>query len=493
MELAQEEVDDNWELFLKGLAAELCPGCGAYGHTVAICPTQYEEEEELPLQTEGRRRRQRGRKTWEEEEWCTQCMQYGHEEHHCPELLQDTDLEWEELECPAPEWEEPKCPEPKRGEGSACCSCRAAVPASATRGSGPPFLPPPPEGVGPPFLPPPPEGVGPPFLSPPLEVPPSLLLLEGPGSLPAFMGFEVATGAAARLVSGYDSYGNICGQKNTKVEGIEYSGLDQTKNKYVFFLDPCNLDIVKRRIKSIALCVAECPSTELHTLKEVQEFGKNNGDPVKNEQGFVEFKMSGPLQYMSWYHFVGLIWISEFILACQQMTVAGAVVTYYFTRDKANLTLPILTSVFRLLRYHIGTVAKGSFIITLVKIPRLILMYIHSQLKGKNAYAATAINSTNFCTSARDAFVILVENALRVAGINTIGDFVLFLGKICPFRRAGCADSAGERENQREKREKQGTGLKEKQKERAGKHLGRPRVLYRTGNSRVGRRPEPYG
>ncbi|MGH0174002.1 UNVERIFIED_CONTAM: hypothetical protein FKN15_069679 [Acipenser sinensis] len=114
--LAQEEADDNWEFFLKRLAAELCPGCGAYGHTVAIYPTQ----------TEGRRRRQRVRKAWEEEEWCTQCMHYGHEEHHCPEVLQDTDLEWEEPECPAPEWEEPECPaseweepqcpEPKRGE-----------------------------------------------------------------------------------------------------------------------------------------------------------------------------------------------------------------------------------------------------------------------------------------------------------------------------------------------------------------------------------------
>lgn len=48
----------------------------------------------------------------------------------------------------------------------------------------------------------------------------------------------------------------------------------------------------------------------------------------------------------------------------------------------------------------------------------------------QNAYTATAINSTNFCTSARDAFVILVENALRVAAINTVGDFVLFLGKV---------------------------------------------------------------
>ncbi|XP_007545229.2 choline transporter-like protein 1, partial [Poecilia formosa] len=148
------------------------------------------------------------------------------------------------------------------------------------------------------------------------------------------------------------------------------------------------------------------------------------------------------------------------------MTVAGAVVTYYFTRDKNRLPVtPILSSVLRLVRYHLGTVAKGSFIITLVKIPRLILMYVHNQLKGRenvcarcllkscicclwclekclnylnqNAYAATAINSTSFCTSARDAFVILVENALRVATINAVGDFVLFLGKVRRLVRTG--------------------------------------------------------
>ncbi|KAH0517155.1 Choline transporter-like protein 1 [Microtus ochrogaster] len=237
------------------------------------------------------------------------------------------------------------------------------------------------------------------------------------------------------------------------------------------------------------------------------------GSAVQNEQGFVEYRISGPLQYMWWYHVVGLIWISEFILACQQMTVAGAVVTYYFTRDKRNLPFtPILASVNRLIRYHLGTVAKGSFIITLVKIPRMILMYIHSQLKGKtdsclrhrpccllrgqqsvlravvsvipgpwfaaaleslqssietpfiidrvelykqppmncflfssagcdmkNAYTATAINSTNFCTSAKDAFVILVENALRVAAINTVGDFMLFLGKVLIVCSTGLA------------------------------------------------------
>uniref|UniRef100_A0A0K8RME4 Choline transporter-like protein n=1 Tax=Ixodes ricinus TaxID=34613 RepID=A0A0K8RME4_IXORI len=97
----------------------------------------------------------------------------------------------------------------------------------------------------------------------------------------------------------------------------------------------------------------------------------------------------------------------------------------------------------------------------------MILMYIHSQLKGKenacarcvlkscicclwclekclnylnqNAYTATAINSTNFCTSAKDAFVILVENALRVAAINTVGDFMLFLGKVLIVCSTGLA------------------------------------------------------
>uniref|UniRef100_A0A668A484 Choline transporter-like protein n=1 Tax=Myripristis murdjan TaxID=586833 RepID=A0A668A484_9TELE len=506
-------------------------------------------------------------------------------------------------------------------------------------------------------------------------------------------GFTIVTGGAARLVFGYDSYGNTCGQRNEQIEGVRLSGLDHTDRKYVFFLDPCNIDIVQRKIKSMALCVSLCPSEELTSYQDLKRFAMLNGselcsyelaghkypglperftkcpklpvppskalpvfnrctpvdiscyakfaeavvtfvgdnsvlhrliagvaaskeiiiglcllalvlsmllmviiryisavlvwiltalvvlgslagtsvlwwlyidhrlygndtstkvtkevkeevevsrdsgqallvyaisatvftvillllmlfmrkrvaltialfhvagkvfihlpllalqpfctflalllfwiywilvllflgttgNPEQNEEtGLTEFRLTGPLQYLTWYHAVGLVWISEFILACQQMTVAGAVVTYYFTRDKNRLPVtPILSSVLRLVRYHLGTVAKGSFIITLVKIPRLILMYIHNQLKGKenacarcmlktcicclwclekclnylnqNAYAATAINSTSFCTSARDAFVILVENALRVAAINAVGDFVLFLGKV---------------------------------------------------------------
>lgn len=50
---------------------------------------------------------------------------------------------------------------------------------------------------------------------------------------------------------------------------------------------------------------------------------------------------------------------------------------------------------------------------------------------SQNTYTATAINSTTFCTSAKDDFVILAKNALQVAAINTVGDFMPFLGKVC--------------------------------------------------------------
>ena len=48
--------------------------------------------------------------------------------------------------------------------------------------------------------------------------------------------------------------------------------------RYVFFLDPCNLDLINRKIKSVALCVTACPRQELKTLSDVQKFAEMNGE-----------------------------------------------------------------------------------------------------------------------------------------------------------------------------------------------------------------------
>ncbi|XP_050399950.1 choline transporter-like protein 1 isoform X2 [Patella vulgata] len=177
-----------------------------------------------------------------------------------------------------------------------------------------------------------------------------------------------------------------------------------------------------------------------------------------NENGFVVFEEYETVSYFWWYHLIGLIWSSEFIIACQQLAVSGAVAKWYFTRNKESVSCVIGNSVGRMIVYHLGSVATGAVIITIVKLPRWILMYLSKRLKvsdsqcakywmkccicclwclekclkylSANAYTIVAISGQNFCTSARKAFLILLSNGLRVAAINSIGDFVLFLGKI---------------------------------------------------------------
>ncbi|XP_041463983.1 choline transporter-like protein 1 isoform X1 [Lytechinus variegatus] len=183
------------------------------------------------------------------------------------------------------------------------------------------------------------------------------------------------------------------------------------------------------------------------------------GYPLVTEpHGYVTYNPPQPVRYMWWYHAIGFIWTAEFILACHQFVIAACVVDWYFTRDKKSFSSPILRSTGRLIRYHIGSMVFGSFIILLVKVPRAILMYIQYKLKdsqnpiaqcilkclicclwclekflkflNEHAYIIIAIEGDGFCSSAAKAFTVLLSNALRVAAINCVGDFVLFLGKL---------------------------------------------------------------
>ncbi|XP_014438545.1 choline transporter-like protein 3 isoform X2 [Tupaia chinensis] len=492
------------------------------------------------------------------------------------------------------------------------------------------------------------------------------------------MGYSVIAGATGRLLFGYDSFGNVCGKRNSPVEGAPLSGQDMTLKKHVFFMNSCNPEVKGLRLGTIALCVSSCPEEQLNTLEEVQLFANtsgsflcvyslnsfnytqspetdslcprlpvppsksfplfnrcipqtpecyslfapvltNDGDTLHRilsgimsgrdtilglcilalalslammfafrfitillvhifislvilgllfvcgvlwwlyydytndlsieldterenmkcvlgfaivstvvtavllilifvfrkrikltvellqvankaissspflllqpvwtfailiffwvlwvavllslgtagsahaiEGGQVEYRPLSGIRYMWWYHLIGLIWTSEFILACQQMTMAGTVVTCYFNRNKNDPPdHPILSSLSIVLCYHQGTVVKGSFLITVVRIPRMIFTYVYDALKEKhnawlrctsrccyccfwcldeyvrhlnqNAYTATAINGTDFCTSGKDALKILTKNSRHFISVNSFGDFIIFLGKV---------------------------------------------------------------
>jgi len=49
---------------------------------------------------------------------------------------------------------------------------------------------------------------------------------------------------------------------------------------------------------------------------------------------------------------------------------------------------------------------------------------------NRNAYIVCAIRSSNFCSSAKHAFDLLIRNLVRVVVLNSVVNFLLFLGKL---------------------------------------------------------------
>lgn len=165
-------------------------------------------------------------------------------------------------------------------------------------------------------------------------------------------------------------------------------------------------------------------------------------------QSACQFALYGKLSYVGWYHlynFFGLIWILCFINDFGDMVLAGSFAGWYWTLDrKKDLpSFPLMTSFIRTFRYHLGTIAFGSLIISIIKFIRYFLEYADQKLKqysqdnplvkalvccckccfwclekfmkfiNRNAYIMTAVYGKNFCTSARDAFFLLMRNAVR--------------------------------------------------------------------------------
>ncbi|ETN64441.1 ctl transporter [Anopheles darlingi] len=159
-----------------------------------------------------------------------------------------------------------------------------------------------------------------------------------------------------------------------------------------------------------------------------------------------------------WYNLLAFLWFAQFVIGCQHMVIAGAVAGWFFTRNKSQLGSPIGRAYGNLLRYHLGTVALGSFVIALVQFLRMMLkLLMHSvrnpqnrvtnclfdccqcclrcferflQYLTRNAYILTAMHGDPFCRAGQHAFRLLTSNALRVVAINSVGDFVLVLAKV---------------------------------------------------------------
>jgi len=172
-----------------------------------------------------------------------------------------------------------------------------------------------------------------------------------------------------------------------------------------------------------------------------------------------EYEFDNEVQRSGWYMLFIFMWTSQFIIAVGHLTIATAVATWFFTRDKSYVHSGTpFRSVGLVLRFHTGTAAFGALILAIVQIIRAVITYMQKKAKesgnkvaeyilclcqccfwcfekcvkflSQNAYIQTAIFGKGFCSGAKDAFFLILRNFLRVGALTAVGGFVMSIGKI---------------------------------------------------------------
>lgn len=176
---------------------------------------------------------------------------------------------------------------------------------------------------------------------------------------------------------------------------------------------------------------------------------------------------------LMWVNLFGFFWSQQFCQALFMITLAGAIAQWYFlpfdekTSKKEIHGHPAWTSFMMALRYHLGSLACGSFCIAFIQLIRSILLYIQTQFKeqiknnklvkclccvcscclwclekfvkyiSRNAYIIIAIKGKGFCSAAGEAFSVIFSNIGTLSGLNVASTLAITLAKF--FITAGCA------------------------------------------------------
>jgi len=220
-------------------------------------------------------------------------------------------------------------------------------------------------------------------------------------------------------------------------------------------------------IQALALCVFLFPwiiyclylasSGELQVLSGT--YPTPGGGGAMTEYTYKDFTYTTNTKYAFLYMLFCWFWTSQFIVALGQLSIALALVSWYFTHKKENVgNHNVLWAGKTALRYHAGTAAFGSLVIALIKTIRAVLLYVQKKAAksnnkvlvavlaciqccmwcvekcmkflNKNAYIQTAIYGTSFCASCVKAFFLIARNIMRVIAVNMVADFILMLGRL---------------------------------------------------------------
>ncbi|KAK1933985.1 Choline transporter-like protein 2 [Phytophthora citrophthora] len=206
-------------------------------------------------------------------------------------------------------------------------------------------------------------------------------------------------------------------------------------------------------------------SGEMQLSSLAGELAEGTGQTVSTDATTTLNKVSPDqtMKILVAYHFFGFLWTAQLINAISMCTIAGAVSRYYWSRNKTSEEMgrfPVLASFKNCFRYHFGSLAFGAFIIAVVQFIRAALLYLDHQTQdlqksnivlkvvmkvvqcclwclekclrflSKNAYILIAMKGHSFCSSAKDAFKILLSNIAQVGAVSTVTFLLLGAGKV---------------------------------------------------------------
>ena len=86
-----------------------------------------------------------------------------------------------------------------------------------------------------------------------------------------------------------------------------------------------------------------------------------------------------------WYSLFLFFWVSAFIMACTQYVLIVAIVSWYFTENETTRgNFSIFKGYWFVIRYNMGSLLFGSFILALVWMIRAIFEYLNKKLQSAN-------------------------------------------------------------------------------------------------------------
>ena len=183
----------------------------------------------------------------------------------------------------------------------------------------------------------------------------------------------------------------------------------------------------------------------------------------------VTYQWNNTMRYLAAYHVFHALWTVQLILYFSYTVIGGTVADWYWTeRDERGHKIrgsdglsyfAVTSSLYRAMRYHIGTIAFAALIIAIIEFARGCVAYVERHTRGKNgqpnrlqravfcivqsllacaqwcadkvssnALIYTAITGDSFCSAAAASFALLWRNLLRVAAINVISNIIVWIG-----------------------------------------------------------------